>query len=232
MMQITVIAHSQRREMAERLAEKVNAEICWDSREEQNLGTNLGCALTHLDALKKFAFSDSEWSVCLEDDAVPVSHFNEHLAAALEYAPAPVVGLYLGTGNPSGEAQRQIRQAVVAAQERNQAWLTADCLIGSVGYAIETHLLDDVIDFIANRDEELPLRISRWAQDRRVSVCYTAPSLVNHDDSDSIGRPWRGPKYLGRKAWWYGTRTNWCTGSIKLGHCPVWSAPKELKGSM
>jgi len=223
---IKVIAHSQRAEMAERLAKSVGADICWDAREAENLGTNVGCALTHLDALKKFAFSDSEWVVCLEDDAQPVGNFDVHLAAALEYAPAPVVGLYLGTGNPSGEAQRQIRQAVVAAQETNKAWLMADCLIGSVGYAVETHLLPDLIDFITDREEELPLRISRWAQDRGISICYTAPSLVNHDDGDSIGLPWRGPKRLQRRAWWCGTRSSWNTGTVKLGYCPVWSKPK------
>lgn len=227
MIPITVIAHSQRREMAERLAAVVQCTICWDSREEKNLGTNLGCALTHLDALHELQNSTSEWAVVLEDDAVPVPKFRDHLTAALQHAPAPVVGLYLGTGNPSGEAQRQIRQAVVSAKERNQAWLLADCLIGSVGYAVQTRLIPDIVDFITDREEELPLRITRWAQDREIRICYTQPSLVNHDDSDSIGTPWRGPRYLGRKAWSYGSRTSWGTGTIDIGYCPIWSKPKD-----
>jgi hypothetical protein len=225
---ITIVAHSQRAQQAENLAKQVGATITWDAREHLKLGTNLGCALTHLDALKNFSVNEtsSEWVTVLEDDAQPVTHFNDYLAGCLEYAPAPIVGLYLGTGNPSGESQRQIRQAVVTAQQRNLAWITADCLIGSVGYAIETHLLPDLIDFIDGRDEELPLRITRWAQDRNINICYTQPSLVNHDDTDSIGNPWRGPKRLQRRAWSFGGRNCWCTGSTKLGYCPIWSKEK------
>lgn len=227
MLPIAVIAHPDREQMAHKLATQVDGEIIWDTRVEKKLGTLLGCAATHLDALKKFASSDADWLAVLEDDAVPVGNFRAHLGAALEYAPSPIVGLYLGTGNPSGEAQRQIRQAVVTAQERNLGWIMADCLIGSVGYAIETHLLPDIIDFITDRDEEeLPLRITRWAQEGNIDICYTMPSLVNHEDAPSIGNPWRGPYYSGRKAWWHGTRSCWCTGSTRLGHCPIWSKAK------
>jgi len=226
---IKIIGHPDRRSMAERLAEKVDGVVSWHSR--GRMDHLLGCALNHLDALKSFLELNVDWVVCLEDDAVPLPEFRRHLSEALEYAPAPVVGLYLGTGNPSGEAQRQIRQAVVSAEERGHAWLLADCLIGSVGYALEAHLLEDMIEFIEDRDEELPLRISRWAQDRKIPICYTQPSLVDHADVDSIGRPWRGDKYTGRKAWNFSQPSCWYTGTVQLGHCPVWSAPKEEKGA-
>jgi hypothetical protein len=171
----------------------------------------------------------SSWAVVLEEDAVAVGDLRHHLHLALAYAPTPVVGLYLGTGNAVGQTQHQIRDAVRAAEDHNCAWLVADCLIGSVGYAVKTDLLADMIEFITDRDEELPLRISRWAQHRHVAICYTQPSLVDHNDGESVGRQWRGPYYSGRKAWRHGTRSCWCTGSVELGHCPVWSAPRKEK---
>lgn len=220
---VGVVGHPQREEMARELAREVRANIiCWD--DGQYTGDHVaGCAATHLAVLAELPRS-AVWTVILEDDAVPVPDLRQHLAAALEYAPTPVVGLYLGTGNPSSEAQRQVGQAVAAAQEQHCGWLLADCLIGSVGYAIQSEMLDSMINSISDREEELPLRISRWAQARSIDICYTQPSLVDHDDGASIGRPWRGPGFPARRAWNYGTRDCWCTGSVRLGYCPVWSA--------
>lgn len=226
---LIVISHQNRRNMAENLASDVGGLICWDDGTHPGDSVG-GCASTHLAALKSMRESAkvqaAGWLVLLEDDAVPVVAFRYWLTRALAAAPAPIVGLYLGTGNPSGEAQRQIRQAVVTAQNTNKAWLLADCLIGSVGYVVRADILADMTDFITDRDEELPLRISRWAQDRGVAICYTMPSLVNHDDNDSIGGTWRGPHYRGRKAWWHGTREQWTTSAVQLGHCPIWSGDK------
>lgn len=222
---IRVIAHPDRRDMAEKLAETVSAAVCWDDGTHPG-DSVAGCSATHISALNSLRGQPGEWFTLLEDDAVPVELFTHHLGLALRHAPAPIVGLYLGTGNPSGEAQRQIRQAVVTAQNTRTAWLLADCLIGSVGYALRTDILDDLTDFITDRDEELPLRISRWAQHRDVAICYTMPSLLNHDDGVSIGGTWRGPHYRGRKAWWHGTRNNWNTDTVTLGHCPIWSKEK------
>jgi hypothetical protein len=223
-MLLGIVAHPDRAEMANRLAFQTKADtIRWDdgSRKGDHLA---GCAATHLGLLAELRDGAGEWSVVLEEDAVPVQDFARHVERALEYAPSPIVGLYLGTSNPASQAQQQIKQAVRAALDANQAWIAADCLIGSVGYAVRTDLLPDMIDFITERSEELPLRISRWAQARHIGICYTQPSLVDHFDGDSVGRPWRGPHYPGRKAWSYGTRECWCTGSVPLGFCSVWSA--------
>lgn len=222
---VGVVAHPQREEMATHLGRQIAADIlCWD--DGTHPGNHVaGCAATHLAVLAELTRLHTRWVVVLEDDAVPVPDFRKHLAGALQYAPTPVVGIYLGTGHRSGKTQQQIRQAVAAAEEQNCGWLLADCLIGSVGYALRADVLDSIIASITDREEELPLRISRWAQARSIDICYTQPSLVNHDDSASIGRPWRGPGFPDRRAWSYGTRECWCTGSVRLGYCPVWSGP-------
>lgn len=190
----------------------------------------LGCAGNHALVLSRLAAAARDydcWCVVLEDDAVPVEDFRHHLTRALEHAPEPIVGLYLGTGNPSGEIQRQIRQAVLAAQKSNNAWIVSDCLIGSVGYALRASLITPMLGYITDRDEELPLRISRWAQQNNVAICYTMPSLVNHEDGPSVIAPYRvqpGITPSPRAAWNYGTRRQWNTGAVRMGHCPNWSA--------
>lgn len=212
---IGVVAHESRLERAETLILGLQAEAAYVDD-----GT-LGCAGNHQVVLRQMDDPNTEWRVVLEDDAVPVHGFRGHVRRALAHAPAPVVGFYLGTGNPSGEVQIQIRQAVVAAKERRLAWIVGDCLIGSVGYAVHDGFCDEMLDYIWDRDEELPLRISRWAQARGVEVCYTCPSLVDHDDTDTVDGPAVRSE---RRAWAFGVPGNWDTPSVRLGHCPKWSA--------
>lgn len=219
---IGIVAHQSRRAQTAMLETNVNALT--SSVDDGSLG----CEENHLKVLRELnresMHMPDSWVVVLEDDAVPVAGFNHHLARALKHAPSPVVGLYLGTGNPSGEAQRQIRQAVVSAQERRCAWIAADCLIGSVGYAIRDHAIDDLLTFIDEQErqnEELPLRISRWAQRRCIDISYTQPSLVNHADGDPVNPV--PPGRRDRRAWSYGVRDNWDTGTVRLGHIPKWS---------
>jgi hypothetical protein len=227
-MVIGIVAHPDRAEMAHILDAEVGATaLSWD--DGTHVGDHAGgCAATHLSLLNTFLDFGDPWVVVLEDDALPVPDFRRHVTRALEYAPAPVVSLYLGTGNPSSESQQRIRQAVAAAADDHLAWVLADCLIvSSVGYAVRADLLADMVAFITDREEELPMRITRWAQHRSIDIAYTQPSLVDHDDVESIGRPWRGPYFPKRKAWNFGVRDCWCTGTVRLGYCPVWSVPKE-----
>ena len=216
---VGVVAHEDRFERAERLCHTVGAVTC-------GLDDGaLGCAGNHMLVLSKLVgFDDADWCLVLEDDAVvDPATFVAQVKAALGCAPAPIVGLYLGTGNPSGQPQRQIRQAVADATP-HKAWITADCLIGSVGYAIRTSLIEAMLREIADADGEFPLRVSRWAQQWDFDICYTMPSLVDHADDDPIGHPASQPRAQ-RRAWAYGTRENWDTGAVPLGHCNDWSKP-------
>lgn len=219
---VGVVAHPERREMATKLAEAVGADtISWDDGTRGDTLTR--CAAGHIRVLSGLREIDAPWVCVLEDDAIPVDDFLFHVKHALERTPARLVGLYLGTSGLT-ETQAQIKRAVAAAKDTSRAWILADCLIGSVGYVVESWLLPDIIGFIEGRSkEELPLRISRWAQARRFDVAYTQPSLVDHNDGDSVGKPFRAPGFPKRRAWSYGTRHNWDTPTVKLGHCPIWS---------
>jgi len=225
-MQIGVVAHVKRDEMAYALAESVEADVfSLDEEEWFSLWESTRrCAENHMRVLSKLhaLATPNEWCVVLEDDSVPIPAFRTEAAEAFKHAPSELVGLYLGQGNPSGQVQRNIRQAL----DHAEAWITADFFISAVGYAIKASLIPDVLDFIKPpRDEEFPLRLTRWAQDRDILTSYTHPSLVNHRDVESTiypGVPLSERQKLPRVAWEWGTRTNWNTKSVYLEGDSQW----------
>jgi len=208
-MQIGIVAHVSRADIASDLQDKTDADVInVDDSEFFSIheGTRR-CAENHmrvLQLLSDLAVKD-EWCVVLEDDAIPVTGFRTEAAAAFKAAPFPLVGLYLGQGNPSGEMQRNIRVAL----DRAQAWITADFFTSSVAYAIQSQYIPKMLDFIRERDEELPLRVTRWIQSLGMFAAYTHPSLCDHRDVDSViypGIPIQERKKLPRVAWEFGTR--------------------------
>jgi hypothetical protein len=218
---VGIVAHTSRAETARVLRRAVGASVCvFDDG-------SLRCEGNHIAVLNELSYRHADWCVVLEDDAQPVNNFRVHVKEALLHAPAPVVGLYLGTGNPSGAAQRTIGVAVRAAIERDWAWIVGDCLIGSVGYALRIRHAADLLADINGREGELPLRISRWAQSRDVPVCYTRPSLVDHADGEPVDCAMLAPggRRGERRAWDYGTRKRWDTPAMVLGVVPGWSRP-------
>lgn len=212
--------------MASDLQDKTNADVLSiDEYEWLSLAeSSLRCAENHMRVLSHLhdLAVGGEWCVVMEDDSIPVPGFRTEAAAAFECAPSPLVGLYLGRGNPSGQIQRDIRQAL----DRAQAWITADYFISSVAYAIRSNLIPQMLDFITPREEELPLRISRWAQDRDIFASYTHPSLIDHRDEESViypGIPMAERSKMPRVAWEWGTRSNWNTPAVHLPPEALWS---------
>jgi hypothetical protein len=107
-----------------------------------------------------------------------------------------------------------------------QAWVLADCFLTTVGYAIRADLIGDLVCDAQRRNSEIPMRITRWSHQRGVLVSYTNPSLVDHSDADSVicaQAPLSEPGTPARVAWSFGTRDNWNTPAVWLGHCPNWS---------
>lgn len=219
---VGIVAHTSRAQTARVLRRNTGAVAM-----NVDDGT-LGCEKNHIVVLRALMYRHVDWIILLEDDAVPVDNFRFHVKRALSYAPAPIVGLYLGCGNPSGEAGRQSGLAARTAVEQNLAWIMGDALIGSVGYAVRIRLVEPMANAIALRGEELPLRVSRWAQSRNLDVAYTAPSLVDHADGEpadcSLGQ---SPRRSERRAWDHGTRTDWDTEAVPLGYCPGWSKRRD-----
>lgn len=177
MINIGVVAHISRLEIAEDLADKVNAEFMTVDTGELGAGRNHEKAWQWLEGS-----GGGEWSVLLEDDAVPIASFRKELKAALFNAPSPIVSLYLGRGRPP-HWQDSIGSVITS----QACWLLANELLHHVGVAIRTHLVDDMLTRLAADHDyvwgKLPIdeAIGRWVRYRDRKVAYANPSLVDHN---------------------------------------------------
>src|SRR5699024_12066418 len=90
-----VCGHEDRRAAAKALADSLDAWLALDNGTYGELGN-------HDRAWRYGALFDSDWTVVLEDDALPVPNFDQHVQAALGTLPAEpcAVSLYVGTSRP------------------------------------------------------------------------------------------------------------------------------------
>lgn len=155
-----------------------------------------------------------EWIVILEDDAIAASDdFREEVVACLDWAPQPVVSLYLGTGYPA-----QYQQRFADAVATGSRWILHKQLRHAVGYCISARIVADLYEHVH------PLTEGNWAMDDAIThylrktqhrVAYSNPSLIDHDDKRSViglrthmGRPAFGRKRP-RKAHRFGVPLQW-----------------------
>lgn len=219
---IGIAAHVSRRDMAYELAERTRAHIVNvdETRAETTNEAVTACAQNHLAVLKalRAEATTKTWCIVLEDDALPVADFRTHAAAALEYAPHPMVGFYIGlmTNTHDNVTAREY------ARRNGFSWLVATHLISAVAYAIRGDVLQQAIDRYPGFPPETTVerRLTDWASERRGGTfygyprfCFTVPSLVDHWDGDSIVSP--GADGATRKAWWVGVADNWDTPEVE-----------------
>ena len=208
--EIGVVAHTSRASIARLLACQVGARFV---AIDNGL---LGCDGNHLAVLHHLAGMGADWSVVLEDDAVPVDGFADQLRMVLESAPSGVAvcSLYLGRQRPP-QFQALIAARVRDAEAVEAHWLTSSRLLHAVGYAIRTDLIPGLLDF----DSRLPIdeRIGAHVRELSVHVGYCWPSLVDHADMPTlVDHPDGKPRPPGRTAWRTGTRAAWSDVSIEL----------------
>lgn len=191
---VGIVSHLSRGGEARRLAEDVCADLV--SRDNGLMGCDGNHDLVH----NLLLGLGCEWSVVLEDDAVPVAGFIAELRSALRVAPSPVVSLYLGRLRPP-QYQRSIRSAVERADAAGADWIVSDRMYHGVGYAIRTELLESLSEFVV----DLPVdeRISEWVRSNNLKVSYTWPSLVDHADIPTVIERHRdgARRTPGRVAW-------------------------------
>jgi hypothetical protein len=178
---ISVVAHVKRREMACKLAKTVQAqETCFDDG-------FLGEWKNHVRAWKNawhYATETGCSHICvLQDDAMPVEQFLDHLQVAVETKPEAIISLYTGTHRPR---KSQVTEAAKQADELGASWLVADTLMWGVGVVLPVGWVPDMLEF--GRKSKLPYdqRVGAWAENRGYPVFYTWPSLVDHADIETV----------------------------------------------
>jgi hypothetical protein len=203
---IGVVGHVDRHTMATALADTVKADYL-----HLDDGT-LGCNGNHLHVWDWLTTHNTdEWSIVLEDDAIPVDDFRYQLDTALHTAPTPIVSLYLGTGRPP-HWQARVDLTTNNANAVDANWIISNELIHAVGIAIRTDLLP--LDL---PDKPIDDAISAWAQTHGHKVGYTWPSLVDHHDGPTlIDSPDRAYRTARRVARWHAGRTTWMPRAVTM----------------
>jgi hypothetical protein len=190
----------------------------------------LGCEGNHRKVWQRLVddYPQSRWTVVLEDDAVPVDHFDTQLEAALRAAPASIVSLYLGRERPI-DCQPRIQRLVDKGVDAH--WIMANRLLHAVGVAIRTALVPAMLAWVTDLTAGYPMdeAISGWAAAHRYPVAYTWPSLVDHADVPTvIAKHHDGAqRTAGRCAWHTGARSEWCSTATRL-RLPERYSPRHI----
>lgn len=211
---IGVVAHHDRQDRAERLADFLRAEVL-----VLDDGT-LGAGANHRRCYEWLSDSGAPWSVIVEDDAIPVASFRDQLPQVLAASPTDVLSLYLGRSRPP-HWQRGIG-AVIGGDHH---FLLASELLHHVAVAVRTPLIGPLIAFLDHhrpyRTGKLPIdeAVGRFCRQGGMAVGYTHPSIVDHDHtartviahhvsqhSADPGTRRGGPP---RRAWAFGVRPLW-----------------------
>lgn len=204
---IGVVGFITRNQMAKSLAATVKADVL-----NIDDGT-LKCGGNHRDVWGQLADFDTEWAVCLEDDAVPVDGFLDQLDQVLTVAPEPIVGLYLGRQRPK-QFMSQIQAATEKAEANDACWISSTRVYQAVGVAIHTGLVHDMVRFATRKAFfQIDDAIGYWAIRNQYRVAHTWPSIVDHRDVPSVEHRKRLP---GRTAWKFGSRDEWTSEAVTL----------------
>lgn len=170
---------------------------------------HLGCLANHLTVWRWHAQHPADFSVVLEDDAVPVPDFRDQLQAALTAAPTDVVSLYLGSGYISDATTRA---TIATAQENDTHWLlTRGRVAHAVALAVRGEHINSLVNHVQRKNRPIDAALSQWARARGHHIAYSVPSLVDHSDERSlVGKYRRAP----RKAFTVGGHQQWTGRSL------------------
>ncbi len=203
---IGIVGHTSRAQQAHRLKNSIEADYL-----NIDDGT-LGGTGNHLHVWHWLHDNNSsEWSIALEDDAVPIADFNAQAAAALSAAPAPIVSFYLGPYPPHFDPDKE--HAIVQAADADAHWIVAPFLFHAVAVAIRTDQLGHILDHLDQQPAPIDQAISSFP----ATVAYTWPSLVNHHDGPSAtNHPDGLQRGVSRTAYRTGTRGIWTGQFVAL----------------
>jgi len=211
---IGIVAHTARLEQASGLADHVEATYL-----SVDDGT-LGCNANHKKVWKHLAEQSTEWSIVLEDDAIPVDKFLDQATQALATTPAPIVSFYLGKHHlPQLDIERDKQQAIARADAADAHWIISRQLLHAVAVAVRTDHTQSMLDHLNQLPDFFPIdeAISHWATNNFIDVAYTWPSLIDHADLPTLFRHHdKLPRPPGRIAYRTGTRDIWTDKAVTL----------------
>lgn len=126
----------------------------------------------------KFGLGKGDWHVVIQDDALLTPFFFENVTGAIKALPQKtLISLYTGQSRPWPV---KITAAVNKAKDGD--WLNYWMLLWGVGIVIPTDHIEPMLEFVEDRTEPYDTRIGMFYQRNMMTVYYTMPSLVDHND--------------------------------------------------
>lgn len=180
------MAHISRAQLANNLLEQLDrpVDVVYDT-DPPSRDTEQRWA-TGRRAWEAAADVGADWSLVLQDDAVPCQDLIAGLEAALSHLDRPaVVSAYLGAGRP---VPNQVARAVRIAEDRHESWAQMVFCYWGVGICLPTEVVPDMLEWATayrrrnydTRVGQYVLKVLRWP------AMYTFPSLVDHLDAPSL----------------------------------------------
>lgn len=174
-----IMAHPARELFAEQLEGWLGVPVQWDpvstpSEDPEQRWAN------GREAWLRQADSGADWSMVVQDDAVPCEDLLETLSHALDHVPdEAIVSAYLGTKRP---AQYWYQHAIAEAEKTGASWIRAKSLSWGVAPIVPTATIRDMIVWC---DQQLgmsyDMRVGRYYRDVLYMRCWHPwPSLVDH----------------------------------------------------
>ncbi|WP_270304553.1 hypothetical protein [Enterobacter cloacae] len=189
-MLIAIVAHHSRRDMANDLASKLEADSIF--MDEHSAGANAN----HLRALS-WAAEQSDRVIIIEEDALPVDGFRDKAQDWLARFPDDMLSFYLGTGRPP-QYQKEIAGMLVEADRVNADYLVLSKLIHGVCYSPPRGRLERMLN-AWNKTMAADYAVGEAFGGRVIYPCY---SLVDHADLPTVERhPDNEPRTERRRAW-------------------------------
>ena len=172
-----VVGHHSRRENAIRLARFLNAALAMDEGDAGSLRNH--------DLAWTLAYSPgADWVIVLEDDAVLVEGFQDHVENALGHVPKDgAVSFYTGTGQPK---RFVVCDAVSKASKVGCSWIRTDTLLWGPAVALPVHHVQPMLRYVRDIGKPYDQRLGQYLIAHRIPCFYTAPSLVDHEDGKSL----------------------------------------------
>lgn len=189
-MLIAIVAHHSRRDMANDLASKLEADSIF--MDEHSAGANAN----HLRALS-WAAEQSDRVIIIEEDALPVDGFRDKAQDWLVRFPDDMLSFYLGTGRPP-QYQKEIAGMLVDADYVCGDHIVLSKLIHGVCYSPPQGRLARMLN-AWNKTLAADYAVGEAFGGRVIYPCY---SLVDHADLPTVERhPDNEPRTERRRAW-------------------------------
>lgn len=179
---VSIMAHPRRREQAEALYQQLSSMpfqavgIVYNEKGEDFTPHEREWDTGQRSL--RWGVGKGDWHLVIQDDAILTPCFYENVLGAIEALPQKtLISLYTGQARPWPQ---RITHAVNKAEDGD--WLNFWMLLWGVGIVIPTDHIEPMLEFVEGRTEPYDTRVGMFYQRNMMSVYYTIPSLVDHDD--------------------------------------------------